>query len=253
MGRWEYKSQLFIALFSFFFVNICSICSIYFVISTLPSGMSVDGITWDIWMMGFLYGFIMLPMGVDHLFSDEFWLVSYRRVIDGSMDPYFLRPVPVVFQVYAETFQPEGFGELIVGIIMLAICIPNVHINWSFAYVLMMIVATIFGAVIITSLKIMFAGLAFKIKRSGPLFQIVYNFLGYTKYPIGIYPTPMRIIFTFILPFAVFVSMPVNILFGDTFNPYILCLIIIGAAAVMFALALLVWTACAKRYESTGN
>ncbi len=39
----------------------------------------------------------MLLIAIDHLFSDEFWLVAYRRVQLGDMDRHFLRPVPVIF------------------------------------------------------------------------------------------------------------------------------------------------------------
>ena len=51
------------------------------------------------------------------------------------------------------------------------------------------------------------AALAFLFKRSGPLLQIIYNFSNYAKYPLAIYPSPIRILLVFVLPFGVLVRL----------------------------------------------
>ena len=203
--------------------------------------------------LGFLYGFSMLPIAIDHLFSDDLWNVSYWKVRNGDMDRCFLRPVPVLFQVLSETFQPEAFGELIVGIIMLSICASNVTISWSFGVILLLIVAAIFGALIITSLKTITASFAFIFKRSGILTQIIYNFISYVKYPVGIYPSVMRIILTFILPFALVISLPIETLLFNTYSPYLLILAIILVTILICFIAIVIWSRCARKYESSGS
>ncbi len=67
--------------------------------------------------------------------------------------------------------------------------------------------------------------LAIIFKRSGPLFQIIYNFTIYAKYPIAIYPYAIRFILIFILPFGLFISLPVDTLLYGTYNPYLLLLV----------------------------
>ena len=248
LSRLEYKKDAIISILSFLFSNACSLCSIFFILRAIPSlkGYSIAEV-------GFFYGFSMLPIAIDHLFSDEFWLVAYRRVQLGDMDRHFLRPVPVIFQMFAETFQPDGFGEIIVGTTMIVVCGINLHTTITFGAIFVLIIGAIFGAVIITSLKIMFSALAFIFKRSGPLLQIIYNFTNYAKYPIAIFPKAIRIILIFVLPFGLFVSLPVNTLLYGTYNPYLLSLIIVGVAILFFALATLIWTLCERRYESTGS
>lgn len=248
ISRLEYKKDLFIALFSFLFSNLCALLSIFFILQAVPS---LDGYT--LWEVGFFYGFSMIPISLDHLFSDEFWLVAYRRVKEGDMDMYFLRPVPVMFQVFAETFQPEGFGEMILGTALIVACSINMSFSLSFATLSMMAVASIFGAVIITSLKIIFASFAFIFKSSGPLLQIIYNFTSYAKYPLKIYPQFIRFILIFLLPFGLFISLPVDTLIRGTYNPYLLSLAIIVIATLFFTLAIRIWTFCIKKYESTGS
>ena len=248
LSRLEYKKDTIIALLSFLFSNACSLCAIVFILQSIPS---LKG--YNLAEVGFFYGFSMLPIAIDHLFSDEFWLVAYRRVQLGDMDRHFLRPVPVMFQMFAETFQPEGFGEMILGVAMIIICGVNLQVSVTFGAIFVLIVGAIFGAVIITSFKIAFSALAFIFKRSGPLLQIIYGFTNYAKYPLAIYPQFIRIVLIFVLPFGLFVSLPIDTLLYGTYNPYLLSLGIIGAAIVFFTLATLIWTRCEKRYESTGS
>ena len=248
MSRLEYKKDSIISILSFLISNACSLCSIYFILQAIPT---LKGYTPA--EVGFFYGFSMLPIAIDHLFSDEFWLVAYRRVQLGDMDRHFLRPVPVIFQMFAETFQPDGFGEVIVGVTMIVICGLNLQVSVTFGAIFVLSIGAIFGAVIITSFKIAISSLAFIFKRSGPLLQIIYNFTIYAKYPIAIYPYAIRFILIFILPFGLFISLPVDTLLYGSYNPYLLSLAIVGAAVVFFTLATFIWTLCAKRYESTGS
>lgn len=248
LSRLDYKHDAIISILSFLFSNACSLCALYFILQAIPTlkGYSIAEV-------GFFYGFSMLPIAIDHLFSDEFWLVAYRRVQLGDMDMHFLRPVPVIFQMFAQTFQPDGFGEVIVGVAMIIVCGINLHVTVSFGAIFVLVIGAVFGAIIITSFKIIFSALAFIFKRSGPLLQIIYNFTSYAKYPIAIYPKIIRIILIFVLPFGLFVSLPVDTLLYGTYNPYLLSLCIIGAAIVLFALAVLIWTRCERHYESTGS
>ncbi len=246
--RLEYKRDTIIAIFNFIFGNAVSIASIWMIMQSIPS---LQG--WTMAQLGFLYGFTMLPVAVDHIFTDDLWTVAYFKVRSGELDRMFIRPVPVLFQVIAETFQPEGFGELIVGVVMLGICGGMVQVAWSFGVVLMLVVATIFGAVIITSIKIIFASLAFKLKRSGQILQVAYNMVNFTRYPIKIYPAAIKFLLTFLLPFALIISYPVETLLFQTYSPYALSGIIVGFAAVMLTLAITFWSALAKHYESTGS
>ncbi len=247
--RLEYKRDTFISILNFTIGNVCSILSIYFIMQSIPS---LKG--WSMAQLGFLYGFSMMPVALDHIFCDDLWTVAYYKVKEGEMDRMFIRPVPVLFQVIAETFQLEGLGELIVGVVMLAICGGMINVTWSYGSILVLFIATIFGAVIITSLKIAFASLSFKFKSSGPLLQVVYNFINYTHYPVSIYHKAVRFLLTFIFPFALIISFPVEVFLGiGNISPYALCAIIICVASAMLSISIIIWSSMAKHYESTGS
>ena len=248
VSRLEYKKDTIISIFAFLISNVCSLLSIYFILGTIPS-LNNYGIE----EIGFLYGFSMIPVAIDHLFSDDLWMVAYHKVRMGEMDRYFLRPVPVLFQVIAETFQPEGFGEMIVGIVMLSICGNLINVTWSFGMILMLVVAALFGAIIITSIKIICSSFAFRFKRSGQLLQIVYGFISYTRYPLAIYPKFIKIILTFVFPFALVISLPIEVLLYNEYSPYLLCLIIILVAIFFLAISIFIWIINIRKYESSGG
>ena len=248
ISRMEYKKDTFIAMMGFFIENTASIASIYFIVNSIPS---LNG--WTIWQVGFLYGFVMIPRGLDHMFTDELWRLAYFRVKNGDLDMYFLRPIPVLFQVLSETFQPDAFGELIVGSVMLVLCGIMSEVNITVTLILLFIVSSIFGALIITSLKIITTSFSFILKRSGPLVQVVYNFMDYVKYPISIFPQIIRNLLLFVIPFGIFISLPIDTAYFNSYNPYLLMLWIIGIAIVFFILSILIWNINERKYESTGN
>ena len=246
--RLEYKRDTFISIFNFFLTNVASILSIWMIMECIPS---LKG--WTMVEMGFLYGFSMMPVAIDHIFTDDLWNVAYWKVRSGEMDRMFTKPVPVLFQVIAETFQLEGFGELIVGVVMLSVCGSMLNVVWSFGAVLVLVIATVFGALIITSFKIIFASFAFKFKRSGQLLQVAYNFISYTRYPISIYPKIIKGLLTFVFPFALIISYPVEIFLFQKYSPYLFAAVIVLVSCALFGLSLIIWRALEKRYESTGS
>ena len=246
--RLEYKRDTFISIFNFFLTNVASILSIWMIMESIPS---LQG--WTMVELGFLYGFSMMPVALDHIFTDDLWTVAYFKVRNGDLDRMFTKPVPVLFQVIAETFQLEGLGELIVGVVMLSVCGSMLNVVWSFGAVFVLIIATVFGAVVITSFKIIFASLAFKFKRSGPLLQVAYNFISYTRYPISIYPKLIRGLLTFVFPFALIISYPVEIFLFQNYSPYLIAGVIVLVACALLALSILIWHVLERRYESTGS
>lgn len=246
--RLEYKKDALIGILSFFLGNVASILGIYFIVNSIPS---LNG--WTMEQLGFLYGFSMLPVAIDHLFSDDLWCVAYWKVRTGELDKYYLRPVPVLFQVIAETFQPEALGELLVGIIMLALCGKESGVIFNFPNVLLLIVGAVFGAIIITSIKIITAAVAFYTKRSGPLTQVVYGFGSYTKYPLKIYPKFIQLILQFIVPFGLVISIPIDVVINGGYNPYLLMLVIIGVTIVFLFISVAFWNKAEKKYSSSGS
>lgn len=248
MSKFAYKANVIIGIISFLVTEGISLLTLYLMVSTVPN---IEGYT--MYDIGFLFGIANLALGLDHLFSDRLWTIAYREVSTGKVDHLFLRPLPTLFQVIASEVQLEAFGEIITAVALLIYCGLNVEVTVTFGGIFLLIVGIICAVFITTGFKIIVAGSAFKLKRSGPLLQFVYNFSRYAKYPIKIYPNFIKYILLFVVPLGLCLSMPFDNLFNPTYNPYYLSLFILGITAVFFTISLFVWKFFEKKYESTGT
>lgn len=248
MGKFAYKANVIIGTVAFLFSQITALLTLFLLVSAVPS---IDGYT--IYDIGFLFGITNMAIGIDHLFSDKLWTVAYHEVRMGKLDHMFLRPVPVLFQVFAHEIQLEAFGEIITAIALIIFCGMNISFNVTGLGVLILIIGIICASIIITSFKIIIASLAFVFGRSGPLLQVVYNFSTYSRYPLSIFPKLIRFMLMFIIPLGVCLFLPYDNLFTNNFNPYLLLFIIISSTLVFLFLSIVIWNYFCRRYESTGS
>ncbi len=248
MGKFAYKANVIIGIIAFLFAQITALLTLFLLVGAVPS---IDGYT--IYDIGFLFGVTNMAIGIDHLFSDKLWTVAYHEVKMGKLDHMFLRPVPVLFQVFSHEIQLEAFGEIITSIALIIFCGGNVSFNFKPLDIILVIVGIICASVIITSFKIIVAALAFIFGRSGPLLQVVYNFSTYSRYPLTIYPKVIRFILMFIIPLGICIFLPYDNLFTHSYNPFLLSLAMVGATTIFLTLSILIWNWCCSRYESTGS
>ena len=105
------KVDFLIGLFCFFFTQAMGIMFLYLVFRQIPS---LNG--WTLEQLIFIYGFAQIPRGIDHLLTDNIWLIAWRMVISGDFDRYMLRPMNILFQVISEKLQPDAIGELLINL-----------------------------------------------------------------------------------------------------------------------------------------
>ncbi len=248
MSKLVYKVNVIVGVIAFLFMEATSLFTLYFLVSAVPS---IDG--YSIYHIGLLFGLTNMAVGIDHLLTDRLWTVAYFEVRLGKLDHVFLRPVPILFQIIASEVQLEALGELIVATALIILCGSQLTFAGGVGSVLLMILGIICAAIIITSFKIMVASLAFKFKRSGPLLQFIYNFSGFTKYPLKIYPRFIRIILTFIIPLGLCLFYPFETLFSPVENAPLIAVAIVLFTVCFAAICLFVWSRMVKKYESTGT
>lgn len=248
MSKLVYKANVIIGIVAFLFTEATSLFTLYVLVNSVPS---IDG--YDIYQIGMLFGITNMAVGIDHLITDRLWTVAYWEVKTGKLDHMFLRPLPVLFQVIASEVQLEALGEIIVAIALILLCGSNLNITAGIGSILTVILGILCAAVIISAFKILVASLAFKFKRSGPLLQFIYNFSGYTKYPMKIYPKIIQVILTFIIPLGLCLFFPFENLFAPVHNPILLSMAMLIFTIVFSSICIFVWNKLIKYYESTGT
>jgi len=243
----EYKFDFFIGLFSFFLVQGTSIVFLYLIFQKITA---LNGWTYN--QILFIYGFAQIPRGIDHLFTDQLWLVARNMLKDGSFDRFLLRPLNPLFQVVSERFQPDAFGELILGIILFVYGYGALGLDFTAFEWVKYIAVVLAGTLIYTSIKLITASVAFWTKRSQSLMFLTYSFADFTNYPIDVYAPFIRGVLTFIIPFAFVSFIPASEFLGKSYynNASLLTIIV---AAVLFVFGNLLWNRGLKVYESAGN
>lgn len=241
------KVNFFIGFFCFLSTQASGLAFLYLVFQHIPT---LNG--WSYYEILFIYGFAQLPRGLDHLLTDYIWILGMRVIIKGEFDRYLLRPINPLFHLISERFQPDAFGEIIVGIVITAIATIKLGIEITFIKVILFIFLIVAGAVIYTSIKLFFASLAFWIKNSLPIMNLTYTLSDFAKYPNQIYSKFVQAIITIIIPFAFTAFIPATYFTGDTSLPLAL-FGTVGTAIISFTVAYSTWLRGIKIYESAGN
>ena len=65
------KVDFLMGLFGFFFTQVLGIAFLYLIFDKIPN---LNG--WTLSQLIFIYGFAQIPRGIDHLFTDNIWLVA---------------------------------------------------------------------------------------------------------------------------------------------------------------------------------
>ena len=243
------KVDFLMGLFGFFFTQMAGILFLYLVFEQIPD---LQG--WSLEQLVFIYGFAQIPRGVDHLFTDNIWLVAWRLVVNGDFDRYMLRPMNVFFQVIAEKLQPDALGELLVGTILVIYSVVKGVVVMDAVRIALFPVSILAGAVIYTSIKLLFASLAFWIQRSGPFLQLAYEMAEFAKYPTEIYAKALRFVITWVIPFAFVAYLPAGFFLGTGSGNHMGTIAIECAiGAVFWLVAYAVFRKGIRIYESAGN
>lgn len=253
-GILQSKVDFLMGLFGFFFTQFMGIAFLYLVFEQIPS---LKG--WSLDQLIFIYGFAQIPRGIDHLLTDNIWLVAWRLVVTGGFDRYMLRPMNVFFQVIAEKLQPDALGELLVGTILVVSSLTKGIVVVDMEHGALFIVSILAGALIYTSIKLFFASLAFWLKRSGPFLQVAYEMADFAKYPTEIYAKAVKFLITWVIPFAFVAYLPASYFLGvgGFFGEGISNAGVIGIecviAIVFWCIAYATFKKGISIYESAGN
>lgn len=243
----EYRVDFIFGLIGFILIQLTGVIFIKLVFNCIPS---LKG--WDFYEILFIYGLAQIPRGIDHVFTDYLWLFSQRTILQGEFDRYLLRPINPLFQVISESFQPDGLGELIIGIILVVMSSLKLNLSFGFVKIVSLVFIIIFGTLIYTAIKLATASIAFWVKFSQSYLFMVYQVSGFAKYPMGLYPKVIKGILTFLIPFAFTGYYPGAYLLGkESFLMGVVLTVVVGFVAIN--IAYFIWKRGMRVYESSGN
>jgi ABC-2 type transport system permease protein len=200
----------------------------------------------------FIFGFSQVALGVFFTFFSNLLELSERYIIEGNFDRVLLRPMNSFFQVITERIYWEEISTLLVGCSMMTYALSKMHLQLgAFDYL-------VTGALVLSSCAIYLAiftilvSLTFWFNDRGSVVSVMLMLEGFSRYPVTIFNRVVRIILTFIIPYAFTAFFPSMYVLGK--SRYSLYVWMTPAVAVIFfIIAVLVWRSGARAYESTGS
>jgi ABC-2 type transport system permease protein len=247
----EYRENFVMWLLFTMVYHGAAIAALWIVLQRFPS---MNG--WSFRDMAFLYALWMLAHAIHNtLFSTVGEIPEWIR--DGEFDRLLVRPLDALFQAIATPGQifPD---ELVLALItfVAATWYSGVRIDAAFVVFVPLVVAG--GALIDLAINLIIATAAFWFVQVDALRWIVMQLeQEFTRYPITIYNRGVRLLLTFVCPFAFMNYFPARYFLGKGGSglglPPAVGLLtpLIGLAFVAIAYAF--WRAGLDRYQGVGH
>lgn len=243
----EYRADFITGALAFFLGQFFNLVFIFVIFSNVPQ---LEG--WTLDQIIFIYGFSLIPRGIDHFYADNLWKVAYFLIRRGEFDKYLTRPIDPLYHVLLEGFEVDALGELLTGIVLVVAAANRLALSFSPLKIAGFLVAVIFGTLIFTGIKIIFASVALWTKQSGSLLHLVYMTSDFAKYPVTIYNLLIKTIITYIIPFAFTAFYPAAwLLTGE--KPLFALGGTTAAGIILMVLGRLLWNRGISAYESAGS
>lgn len=243
----EYKGDFIVGIIGFLLIQLSTMLFLRIIFSNIPSLMG-----WTYEQVLFVYGFSLVPKGIDHLLFDNLWSIGHFTVRKGDFDKYLTRPINTLFHVMVEKLQIDALGELLMGIALICITLPKLTVDWSVSRVLLTLLVIPFATMIYIAIKTATAAIAFWTKRSGNITYMFYMVNDFAKYPAGIYNNFVKTVITYIIPFAFTAYYPAYyFLTGE--NPLFNIGLPVVISVIMMFIAVIIWNKGINAYESAGS
>lgn len=242
----SYRSDFIISVIGMLCTNIVGFVSFWILFCNFST---IAG--WSYYEMLFLYGFSLIAITPVQCFFDNNWNLR-TNVYSGDFIKYCFRPINLFFYYQSEIFDFKGIGQFIFGVFILIYSWIKFGISCNLIIVLQVLIGLISASLVMISLQNVAAAACFWIQNSSYFMELVLKLRDYARYPINIYNSVFKFLFTFIIPIAfisyypsLFVLRPDSIPLLSWLSPIISC--------ILFFLSYKFWMFGALKYNGTGS
>lgn len=208
---------------------------------------------WSFNEMLFLAGIGGVAMNFHHIFMLNIINLGDDYVVTGKLDRFKVRPLNVLFQVYADNVRDENLPKFVTNIALVLYASNQIGLNLlQLEFLLYGVPAFISAVMAFGSVYLAVATFGFWMGRSRPLTWIVFRLSDFRRYPFGIYALPVKAVLVTLVPLAFASFFPATFFLGRSeWFPFQMASIIAGPIAI--GLAYLFWRYGLSSYTSTGS
>jgi ABC-2 type transport system permease protein len=168
----------------------------------------------------------------------------------GKFDFTLLRPLNAQFLASFRYWRLFGLMDLVLGLIVLLVAITQLEHTLTLAEITGFLLTLSAAVSIIYAILLLFTGLLFW--SPGFLFTWIFDgIFQMARYPVGLYPGWLQLLFTWIIPVGVMTTLPAQALIGALspamlLGAVTLAILLVTGASVLFQIGL-------RRYTSASS
>lgn len=244
--KMSYRADFIVSILGMLFSNIAGFIAFWILFRNFPSIVG-----WNYYEMLFLYGFSLLSLTPTQCFFDNNWRLR-NYVFSGEFIKYLFRPINVFFYYQAEVFDVKGIGQFFFGIGTLVYAWAKLQISFHISNIVLLILALISASLFMIAIMNIAAAFNFWLMGSTYIMLFASKFKEYAKYPVTIFNTILRLVFTFMIPIA-FVAYYPSLFFLRPNEIPILTYLSPVFGVGFFVLSYKIWMRGALSYSGTGS
>lgn len=211
-GLLEYRASVAIEMFSYVLWIATDMALLYFVL--LPAG-NLAG--WTLPQVMLIFGIHMAALGLFFTTGVNLFYVPGTYILEGHFDRLLLRPLNVYFQLLMERISLEDTVTVLCGTGICLWALGELGIPLSVGNVLLLALAIWGGSLVYLGMLTATAALSFWLKdRTGAMQLVLMVGDQLATYPLTIYPSVLRLLFTIGLPLGFIAYYPAHLFFGPT-------------------------------------
>lgn len=244
----EYRLDFLIGIFPMLLTQLAGILFLKIVFLNIS-----DLSGWGYYECMMIYGFYITASSVEEMLFGNFRSLK-GYVFTGEFDLILLKPIHPVVHLILLDFDGNCLFQFILGIIILGYSMGKMHLAFTFGTVFFIIAALVVGVLFLSALTILIACIYFYTEGTFSLFNVIWTFKSFAKYPVTIFGGILGFFMKWILPVSVVSYFPVMlILKGNSMDRLLYTAAGLGVMSAAFIIANKVFYHSIEKYQSTGN
>lgn len=244
--RLTYRADFFVEIVTDFMFNALNL--LFIVIVFQHTNLLGD---WSKFEVIFVYGFFMIPYGIFTCFFN-LWDFTERYIVKGEMDRVLMRPVHNLVQIMLENIDPSSLFGAAAGAVIMGISGYQLGLTVDIFDMFMFVLFTISAVAIYIGIYVSLNALSFYTDAPTGIGPMIWNVQNYGRYPVDIYNKPIKVLLTWILPFA-FVGIYPSAYFLEKEQMVVMAWLTPLVGAIVLTIGLFIWNVGVRKYRGAGS
>jgi ABC-2 type transport system permease protein len=206
---------------------------------------------WAAWEVALLTGFYLIYAGLYAALLQPAIAETMAHVRRGSLDYLLLRPVDALVSCLVAAFEPWALLQVLTGVGLALVSAVQLDLRPGLAELGAFVLVLGCGVVSLYALAVLMMAAGVRALALENLTYLTETLLEFAHWPVSVFRGPLKLIFTFVIPFAVMTSYPAQSLIGGLAGEALL-----GAVATALVLALgarWTWNRSLRGYTSASS